>query len=90
MGIREKVTDALKGSFPSVKDIRLNESPSGQLFGFMVAGEFENLPDRKRQQMLWGALAQKLSQAEQTKITAIMAFSPDEEDLIGLDESDQD
>jgi hypothetical protein len=46
------------------------------------------LADYMRQQMLWGVLAQKLAAEDQTKITAITAFSPDEEDLIGLDEAD--
>lgn len=90
MGMRERVTEILRGSFPALTDIKLSESPTGQVFGFMVAPDFDSLPDRKRQQMLWSVLAHKLSQEEQTKITAIMAFSPDEEELIGLDTTDSE
>ena len=89
MGLRERVIEALQGSFPD-STVKLHEGASGKLFGLMVSPQFDKMPDRQRQKLLWGALAKKLPTAERACITSIMAFSPDEDELLTESPPDED
>jgi hypothetical protein len=89
MGLRERVIEALQGSFPD-STVKLHEGAGGKLFGLMVSSQFDKMPDRKRQKLLWGVLTKSLPLAERACITSIMAFSPDEDNLMTESPPDED
>jgi stress-induced morphogen len=81
MGISEKVEAAIKEAFPD-SSLNLEESSGGKLFGMIVSPQFAKMPDRSRQQMLWGVLQKRLTIDDQTQITAILTVTPEEDNLL--------
>lgn len=76
--VKEHVQDALVRGFAQA-DVRLAIIPaSGNVAGYVVWPGFDNLDEKERLDRVWSVLKRELSKADQDKLSAIFAMTPDE------------
>lgn len=84
--LKEKIESILRRSF---RDSDFNwETSDDRLFGVVVTPEFHGLPDRLRQQILWGKLQAELSREELVQVLGILTLTPDEDEDLEEDRHD--
>jgi len=76
--LNEKLTTILKAEFDGAAVQLEPASPAGKVVGFLVWSGFQGVEHIKRQNRLWRALRKNLTPQEQLKISAILAFTPEE------------
>lgn len=76
--LNEKLTAVLQAEFDGAEVQWDPASPAGKVVGFLVWSGFQGIEHIKRQNRLWKVLRKNLSPQEQLKISAILAFTPEE------------
>ncbi|MBM3500191.1 MAG: hypothetical protein FJX74_16160 [Armatimonadetes bacterium] len=83
MALRTKVSDTLTARFPGCRIEGLKRAPGGtRLGGTIVWDGFAGKTQLERQDLLWGALKDSLSEDEQAQISLLMAVTEEELGLI--------
>ena len=76
---KEKVGEIINAEFgENAADLEVLES--GRVSGFVVSVRFDDKSDKERQDMLWEALREKLSQEELLNVSFLITLTPDEEE----------
>ena len=74
----QRVTAALRQSFPNSRVELEQASPAQKVAGFLIWQGFEGQEQIKRQRQMWKILREHLTKQEQLQITAILTATPDE------------
>lgn len=59
-------------------EVHLETTPSGKVGGHIVSSAFKGMSQLERQDDLWDELKQRLTEAEQNRIVAILTVTPEE------------
>ena len=79
--LHRKVIKVLREHFGDVTDALEDVDNTGWITGVVISKAFNRLTHKKRQDLLWKALEDGLTSAEQSHVGAIAALTPAEANL---------
>lgn len=89
MDIAQQLSQALAAAFPQAT-IMVHRDSGGKAYATVVWQGFATAPDRVRQQLIWGKLAQQLTPEALREISLILASTPEEDEVLRDYPPDQD
>ena len=76
MDLKTKVRRALKELPLRELKIDLERTASGKIAGVLVSPSFQGHDQIDRQEMIWGKLKQRLTEAEQLEVVSLITVTP--------------